>query len=126
MDDFNGKFCKNGTFPIIRSVSDCFKGSMKTTTVEVETTTITITEEPTTTTTTRRKYSKTSKARRTTTTRNPDIEYEEVEFTDDDLEYYENYDDESDDEGSRANSIFNGFNISINAFLFFVVRALLF
>ena len=25
MDDFNGKFCKNGSFPVIRAVSDCFK-----------------------------------------------------------------------------------------------------
>jgi hypothetical protein len=24
MDDFNGKFCKNGSFPVIRSVKNCF------------------------------------------------------------------------------------------------------
>ena len=25
MDDFKGKFCNNGSFPVIRAVSDCFK-----------------------------------------------------------------------------------------------------
>ena len=31
MDDFNGKFCKNGSFPVIRAVSECFKKKPTTT-----------------------------------------------------------------------------------------------
>lgn len=35
MDDFNGKFCKNGSFPVIRSVKNCFdKEAIKTTTTK--------------------------------------------------------------------------------------------
>jgi hypothetical protein len=35
MDDFNGKFCKNGSFPVIRSVKNCFdKEATKTTTTK--------------------------------------------------------------------------------------------
>ena len=41
MDDFSGKFCNNGSFPVIRAVSDCFKKAMiKTTTTTTITTTI--------------------------------------------------------------------------------------
>lgn len=40
MDDFNGKFCKNGSFPVIRAVRDCFKKAMiKTTTTTTTTST---------------------------------------------------------------------------------------
>lgn len=35
MDDFNGKFCKNGSFPVIRSVRNCFdKADAKITTTK--------------------------------------------------------------------------------------------
>lgn len=39
MDDFNGKFCKNGSFPVIRAVRDCFKKAMVKTTTTTTTTT---------------------------------------------------------------------------------------
>jgi hypothetical protein len=31
MDDFNGTFCKNGSFPVIKSVRDCFRAKETTT-----------------------------------------------------------------------------------------------
>jgi hypothetical protein len=39
MDDFNGKFCKNGSFPVIRSVKNCFdkQDVIKTTTRKLAT-----------------------------------------------------------------------------------------
>ncbi|CAF0784700.1 unnamed protein product [Brachionus calyciflorus] len=40
MDDFSGNFCKNGSFPVIKAVRDCFKKAMiKTTTTTTTTTT---------------------------------------------------------------------------------------
>jgi len=45
MDDFNGKFCKNGSFPVIKSVRDCFNKKPKTTTRPPTTTTLSISQE---------------------------------------------------------------------------------
>ena len=49
MDDFNGTFCKNGTFPVVSAVSNCFKRSFgmnnirstPSTTITTETSTLT-------------------------------------------------------------------------------------
>jgi hypothetical protein len=144
MDDFNGKFCKNGTFPIIRSVSDCFKGAVPTT-VEQQTSTTTTEEDEEWSTTTTRMRSRSSRIRRTTTTttrslNDEDEQYadaeesvdlkEDIEFTQDDMEYYDNYDDQSgEEESSRGSSIFifgTVFFSTINLFFFLLVVSSLF
>ena len=33
MDDFSGKFCNNGTFPVVRAVRECFEMKPTTTTL---------------------------------------------------------------------------------------------
>jgi chitinase len=43
MDDFSGKFCKNGTFPVIRALKQCFDTPPTTTTTTTTTRTITST-----------------------------------------------------------------------------------
>jgi hypothetical protein len=39
MDDFSGKFCKNGSFPVIRALKQCFDTPPPTTTTTTTTTT---------------------------------------------------------------------------------------
>ena len=40
MDDFSGKFCKNGTFPVVRAMKTCFDTPPTTTTTTTKTTAI--------------------------------------------------------------------------------------
>ena len=41
MDDFSGKFCKNGTFPVVRTLKQCFDTPPTTTTTKTTPTTTT-------------------------------------------------------------------------------------
>jgi hypothetical protein len=68
MDDFNGKFCNNGSYPIIRSVSDCFKESSR----------LTATTSTTSTTTKKRK----------TTTEDPIFSTTQIIYDDKYDDYY--------------------------------------
>lgn len=43
MDDFSGRFCNEGVFPVISAVSSCFKAAMTTTTTTTTTTSTTAT-----------------------------------------------------------------------------------
>ena len=47
MDDFSGKFCNNGTFPVVRALKQCFDTPPPTTTTTTTPTTSTTTESTT-------------------------------------------------------------------------------
>lgn len=62
MDDFNGKFCKNGSFPVVRVLSDCLKAKRIIGTTSIEDKKTTIVKISTKTTKTTKKVETTSLA----------------------------------------------------------------